>query len=303
MSHAQSRLNKPLLVCALTVLLLPWAAHAASTVDEHRPASPQGTVEINNVAGSVDVQGWDKSEVAVSGTIGKDVERVDVTSEGNHTSVRVILPRGPNWGMRDGSAHLIIHVPTNSSITASLVSSDFKISAVHGTLDLRTVSGSIGGEGGGDLHANSVSGDIRLAATSAKMIEVRSVSGDIELTAGNVAIEATTVSGSVRLKLGTVSRVRLKTVSGEFSATLAAAADAQIEGESISGDIKLDFASAPDADYDIRTLSGNIDNCFGPKATEPRHGPGARLMFKTGEGSARVRITTQSGEVRLCTRK
>jgi Putative adhesin len=303
MSHAQSHLIKPLLACALAGLLLPWAAHAAATVDEHRPASPQGAVEINNVAGSVDVQGWDKSEVAVSGTIGKDVERVDVTSEGNHTSVRVILPRGPNWGMRDGSAHLIIHVPTNSSITASLVSADFKISAVRGALELRSVSGSIGGEGGGDLHANSVSGDIRLTAMSAKMIEVRSVSGDIELTAGNAEIEATTVSGSVRLKLGTVSRARLKTVSGEFSATLAAAADAQIEGESVSGDIKLDFASAPDADYDIRTLSGSIDNCFGPKATEPRHGPGARLMFKTGEGSARVRITTQSGEVRLCARK
>jgi hypothetical protein len=302
MSHAQSRLNNFLPACALA-LLLPWAAHAATTVDEHRPASPQGTVEINNVAGSVDVQGWDKSEVAVSGTIGKDVERVDVTSEGNHTSIRVILPRGPNWGMRDGSAHLTIQVPVNSSVTASLVSSDFKISAVHGALELRTVSGSIGGEGGGDLHANSVSGDIRLKATSARMIEVRSVSGDIELTAGNVEIEATTVSGSVRLKLGTVSRARLKTVSGEVSATLAAAADAQIEGESISGDIKLDFAGAPDADYDIRTLSGNIDNCFGPKATEPRHGPGARLMFKSGEGSARVRITTQSGEVRLCARK
>ena len=303
MSHAQSRLNKSLRACALAVVLLPWAAHAATTVDEHRPASPQGIVEINNVAGSVDVQGWDKSEVAVSGTIGKDVERVDVTSEGNHTSVRVILPRGHNWGMRDGSAHLVIHVPTNSSITASLVSSDFKISAVHGALELRTVSGSIDGEGGGDLHANSVSGDIRLKGMSAKMIEVRSVSGDIELTAGNVEIEATTVSGSVRLKLGAVTRARLKTVSGEVSATLAAAADAQIEGESISGDIKLDFASAPDADYDIRTLSGNIDNCFGPRATEPRHGPGARLMFKSGEGSARVRITTQSGEVRLCTRK
>ena len=303
MSHAQSRLIKFLPACALTVLLLPWAAHGATTVDEHRPASPQGTVDINNVAGSVDVQGWDKSEVAVGGTIGKDVERVDVTSEGNHTSVRVVLPRGPNWGMRDGSAHLVIHVPTNSSITASMVGSDFKISAVHGALELRTVSGNIGGEGGGDLHANSVSGDIHLTATSAKMIEVRSVSGDIELTAGNVEIEATTVSGDVRLKLGTVSHARLKTVSGEFSAMLAAAADAQIEGESISGGIKLDFASAPDADYDIRTLSGSIDNCFGPKATEPRHGPGARLMFKTGEGSARVRITTQSGEVRLCARK
>jgi hypothetical protein len=249
------------------------------------------------------VQGWDKSEVAVGGTIGKDVERVEVTSEGNHTSIRVILPRGPNWGMHDGSAHLIIHVPTNSSITASLVSSDFKIAAVHGALELRTVSGSISGEGGGDLHANSVSGDIRLTSTSAKAIEARSVSGDIDLTAGNVDIEVSTVSGGARLKLGTVSRARLKTVSGEFSASLAAAADAQIDGESVSGELKLDFASAPDADYDIHTLSGKIDNCFGPKPTEPRYGPGSRLAFKTGEGSARVRITTQSGEVRLCARK
>ena len=96
MSHAQltSRLNKPALVCVLTVLAFPWLAHAATSVDEHRAASPQGAVEIDNVAGMIDVQGWDKSEVAVTGTIGKDVERVEVTGEGNRTSIRVILPQG-----------------------------------------------------------------------------------------------------------------------------------------------------------------------------------------------------------------
>ncbi len=303
MPHLQSRPNKPALAGALAALLLPWAAHAVSTVDEHRPASPQGAVEIENVAGSVDVQGWDKPEVAVSGTIGKDVERLEVTSKGEHTSIRVILPRGSNGGTRDGSAHLIIHVPANSSIEASVVSSDFKISAVRGAMELRAVSGNIGGEGGGDLHINSVSGDIHMTAMSAKEIEVKSVSGEIDLTAGNVDIEASTVSGDAHLKLGTVSRARLKTISGDFSATLAAAANAQIDGESTSGDFKLDFASAPDADYDIHTWSGNIDNCFGPKPTESRHGPGSRLAFKTGEGNARVRIRSLSGTVHLCAGK
>jgi Putative adhesin len=305
MSHAQltSRLNNPALIWVLTTLAFPWLAHAATSVDEHRAADPQGAVEIDNVAGLIEVQGWDKSEVAVTGTIGKDVERVEVTGEGNRTSIRVILPQGHHWGMRDGEAHLLIHVPTNSSVAASMVSSDLKVSAVHGGLELRTVSGNISGEGGGDVRANAVSGDIHLTANAAKVIEVKSISGNIVLTGGNAEVEATTVSGDAHLTLGTVSRARFKTVSGDLSATLAAAADAQIEGESVSGDVKLDFASAPAADFDIQTISGDIDNCFGPKPIESRHGPGARLTFKTGDSSARVRISSQSGEVRLCAKK
>jgi hypothetical protein len=305
MSHAQliSRLNKPALVCMLTALAFPWLAHAATSVDEHHAANPQGEVEIDNVAGMIDVQGWDKSEVAVTGTIGKDVERVEVTGEGNRTSVRVILPQGQHWHMRDGEAHLVIHVPTNSSIAASLVSSDLKVFAVHGGLELRTVSGNIDAEGGGDVHANAVSGDIHLTANAAKVIEVKSISGNIVLTGGNAEVEATTVSGDAKLSLGTVSRARFRTVSGELTATLGAAANAQIEGESVSGDVKLDFASAPAADFDIQTISGDIDNCFGPKPTESRHGAGARLSFKTGDSSARVRISSHSGDVRLCAKK
>jgi hypothetical protein len=299
-----NHLKSPFRLCALALLASLWSlAHAATSVDEHRPANPQGAVEIDNVAGLIDVQGWDKSEVAVTGTIGKDVERVDVTSDSNRTSIRVVLPKGLHWSTRDGDAHLVIHVPTNSSVSASLVSSDLKVSAVHGALELRTVSGNISGDGGGDLRANDVSGDIHFSATAAKRIEVKAISGDIVLTGGNTDIEATTVSGDVRLTLGTVSHARFRSVSGGISATLAAGADAQIDGESVSGDIKLDFAGEPAADFDVQTLSGDIDNCFGPKPVEPRHGPGKRLTFKTGDTSARVHLTSNSGEVRLCARK
>ncbi len=297
-------LKNPMRLGVLALLACAWSpAHAATSVDEHRAANPQGEVEIDNVAGSIDVQGWDKPEVAVTGTIGKDVERVDVTGDNNRTSVRVVLPKGMHWNMNDGDAHLVIRVPTNSSIYASVVSSDLKVSAVHGALELRSVSGNISGDGGGDLRANDVSGDIHFTATAARRIEVKAISGSIVLTGGNTDIEASTVSGDVRLTLGTVSHARFKSVSGGLSATLAAAPDAQIDGESVSGDIKLNFAAEPSADFDVQTLSGDIDNCFGPKPVEPRHGPGKRLTFKTGDTSARIHLTSNSGEVRLCTRK
>jgi hypothetical protein len=301
--HLGFYLKNPIRACALALLLPGPLCLAATSVDEHRPANPQGEVEIDNVAGMIDVQGWDKPEVAVTGSIGKDVERVEVTGSGNRTSVRVVLPSGQHWGMRDGEAHLLVRVPTNSAVSASLVSSDLKISAVRGALDLRSVSGNITGEGGGDVRANDVSGDIHFTANAAKRIEAKVISGNIVLTAGNADIEATTVSGDAHLTLGTVSRARFKTVSGDFSAKLAAAADAQIDGESVSGDISVEFASEPAADYEVQTLSGDIDNCFGPRPVEPRHGPGKRLTFKTGETSARVHLTSNSGDVRLCARK
>jgi hypothetical protein len=304
MSHAQvaGRCATTVLAGALALMFSPWSL-AATSVDQHRPANPQGAVEIDNVAGLIDVQGWDKPEVAVTGTIGKDVERVDLTGDGNRTSVRVVLPNGNHWGMHDGEAHLVIHVPTNSSVSASVVSSDLKISAVRGALELSTVSGDISGEGGGDVRANAVSGDIRLTANGAKRIEVKAISGDITLTGGNADIETTTVSGDAHLTLGTVTRARFKTVSGNVHASLAATADAQIDGESVSGDIELRFAGEPAADYDVQTLSGDIKNCFGPQPIELRHGPGKRLTFKTGDTSGRVRLTSNSGNVDFCAKK
>jgi DUF4097 and DUF4098 domain-containing protein YvlB len=287
---------------ALVLLAAPWSFAYAASVDEHRQASAQGAVEIENVAGSVDVQGWEKSEVAVTGTIGKDVERVDVQGDGNRTSVRVLLPNGSFHG-RDGEAHLVIHVPANSSVSASMVSSDLKVTGVHGSLELRAVSGTISGEGGGDVRLNDVSGDIHFTATAAKRIEAKEISGQLTLSGGDSDIEASTVSGDVRLNLGTVSHARLKSVSGSLSASLTAARDMQLDGESVSGNIELVFATEPAADYDVRALSGDIENCFGPKPIEPRYGPGKRLTFKTGETSAKVRLSTNSGEVKLCTKK
>jgi hypothetical protein len=305
MSHTllATRLDKHALALALTVLIVPWSvSRAATQIDEHRTASPQGSVDIVNVAGSIDVQGWDKPEVAVTGTVGKDVERVDVTGDPDRTTVRVVLhPRG-SWGSgREGEAQLTIHVPAGSSISTSLVSADLKVSGIKGDAKLQTVSGNISGEVGGDLRASDVSGSVSLAAAGAKSIEVKTVSGNIVLSGGDTDAEVTTVSGDAKISLKTAGRARFQTVSGTVTAKFALGADAKFDGESVSGDFKLELAGAPSGDFDIQTLSGDIDNCFGPKPVKAQYGPGTRLSFKAGDSHARVRVESRSGNVRLCT--
>lgn len=303
MIHTPSLVRSPLFFpgCTLGAVIIPWAVlHAATAIHERVTADPQGSVEIVDVAGSVSLSGWDRPQIEVTGTTGSSVDRVDVSANGSHASVTVVSRSG--FAVGDGhEANLVIHVPVNSAITATLVSADLKLANLHGDVTLQTVSGGIGGEVDGDLHAHTVSGSVRLAAPHAHQIEVRTVTGDMEITGGGGGeVEFTSISGDLKADLGTVARARFKTVSGGLTAVFALAADGQIEGESVSGNLWLNFAGSPAADFDVQTLSGEISNCFGPKPQEPRYGPGSRLEFKNGDGHARVHIETKSGDVHLC---
>jgi len=299
-AHSDTRHGGWITLCALTALVVPWSlVEAGKAIQERRAADPQGEIEIVNVSGTVEVHGWDRSEVEVGGTAGDNVVRVDVTSAGSHTVIHVVSRSAHTWGS-DAEAHLVVRVPAKSSITATLVSADFKVAGVLGDLKLQSVSGSVSGDVGGNVRATTVSGDVRLTAHAAKAVEVKTISGDIQLMGGGGEVDVSTVSGSATIELADVTRGRFKSVSGDMTADLALAPDGQIESESVSGDISLKFAAAPAAEFDVQSFSGDIRNCFGPKPTESRYGPGSRLEFKNGDGRARVRVNTKSGDVRLC---
>jgi hypothetical protein len=301
-AQSDTRSGGWILIFTLAAVLVPWSlVHAGRAIQELRAVDPRGEIEIVNVSGTVEVDGWDRSEVEVSGSVGDDVVRVDVTSTGNHTSIRVVSGAAHTWGS-EGEAHLVIHVPAQSSVRVAVVSADLKMTGVMGDVKLQSVSGKLSGDAGGNIRASTVSGEIRLTARAAKTIEVKSISGDIQLTGGGGEADITTVSGNVTVELADVARGRFKSVSGDMTAELALARDGQIEGESVSGNVSLKFAAAPAADFDVQSFSGSIKNCFGPKPLESRYGPGSRLEFKSGEGQAHVRVNTKSGDVSLCTK-
>jgi Putative adhesin len=286
---------------SLSMLLLPCLlVYAGTEIREQRAADPQGSVEIVDLAGSIEVSGWDRPQVEVTGTTGDSDGRVDVTTTGSRTIIHVGTRYVRGWGGGDDT-RLVIHVPAKSAVSATLVSANLKVDGLQGDANLRTVSGNISGEVGGNLRANTVNGAIRMTARGAKMVEVRTINGEVHLAGGGGEVELTTVSGNAKIELGTLTRGRFKSISGNVSANLSLAPDAELEGESVSGNIHLNFPSAPAADFDVQSFSGSIENCFGPKPSEARYGPGSRLEFKTGDAHARVRVETKSGDVRLCT--
>jgi DUF4097 and DUF4098 domain-containing protein YvlB len=285
------------------------ANNATRAIDERRPASADGQIEVINVAGSVQVVGWDRAEIEVTGKLGSEVDKVDISSTGSRTTVRVVRAKtgGLSFHLSNpDAADLVLHVPQRSSLNASLVSADLTVKGLSGTQDVQTVSGDVTTSVARETHIRTVSGDVTVdSAPDVKVLEIGTVSGDLHVT-GNAGGELTvsTVSGDGRLELGSLTKARLKTVSGDFRLSAGLAADGRLEAESVSGDVRVEFTgSPPPADYDLQTLSGDVSACFGPKATSERYGPGSRLVFKEGAGTAKVHVDTRSGDVTLCTRK
>ena len=140
----------------VAAMLAARAAGASEhNIDQHQSADPNGIVEVVDVAGSVLISGWDQPEVAVTGQAGDDVQRVELTSSGNRTTIRVLVPDSRHW-LGDSSAKLVIRVPAHSSLNVSLVSADLKLSGVSGAQQIRTVSGEIKSDGGGAARINTV---------------------------------------------------------------------------------------------------------------------------------------------------
>ena len=276
-------------------------ALAADEFHSSHNADPDGTVEVVGIGGSIEIDGWDRPQVDVTGP-GPDImgDKVRISGDGGKTVIHIRPDVGGEHGDRS-EPRLVIHVPSKSDVKVTLVNANLKVQGLEGDTNLRTVSGNISGEVRGDLTANTATGSVRLTARGAKSTEVKTINGDVELKGGSGDVSVQTVSGNAKVELATLTRGRFHTISGNMSANLALAPDGDLDGESVSGNMRFDFPAAPSADFDIQSFSGSIDNCFGPKAEQTRYGPGSRLEFRNGKGQGRVRVETKSGEVHLCT--
>jgi len=278
---------------------------AGEAVDEQAPADPDGQVVVINTAGSVDVSGWDKDEVHVTGTLGDGVDRLDFIPEGKRTTVRVVLPEGSHRDV--GSTRLEIHIPAGSALTVNAVSADIDVRDVRGVQRLETVSGDVDAKAAGsDVEAKTVSGDVTVNGPgdgSTSLVTVTTVSGDADVSGFSGEVEVTAVSGDLKVSAGTVSRARVKTTSGDIDFRSALAADSRLEVETINGDVGVMVADAADVDVDVETFNGDIENCFDEQVErQSKYGPGRFLRFSRGAGNRKVEIQTLNGDVELCDR-
>lgn len=295
-------------LCVAGAMLAPLADAATRPVDERRAADPRGSVEIVNTSGLVTVTGWDRAEVAITGTLDEKIERLEFTTTGDRTVIRVGQRKDSGMRWQSGDAVLNVSVPRQSRLNASLTSADLVVRDLQGEQRLSTVSGDIDAELGAEGSARSISGDLRLVTRpDTRRLEISSVSGDVEVTgrAGG-RIDARTVSGDARFSLGTVSEAAFKTVSGDLSMTLGLEPGGRLAAESVSGDVRIDFAGAlPAARFELRSFNGDINLCpaverIAPAVEGDKREVDRRRDFRNGDGQSRVEVQTMSGGIQLC---
>jgi DUF4097 and DUF4098 domain-containing protein YvlB len=288
-------------VTVAAVLLLAQAA-GAEEVERRAPADARGEVVIGNVAGDVQVLGWDRNEVQVNADLAPGVERLEFASTGARTTIKVVLPRGRT---SHGSSDLVVHVPRGSSLSINTVSADQTINDVRGAQRLQSVSGTIQTEvWNEEFEIKTVSGEVLVRGHGGEGIaHVTTVSGDVRLQDVGPEFELNTVSGDMQVRASQVSRARIKTTNGDLELRTALMHDARIDAEGINGDLRFRLRGALDAEFDIETFNGDIENCFGPKPRrKSEYGPGTELRFKEGNGDGRVRVKALNGTVEICNR-
>ncbi|MBV8143993.1 MAG: DUF4097 family beta strand repeat protein [Gammaproteobacteria bacterium] len=291
------------LSAALLLLLAGAAASASSdsTFDRQVPAQPRGVVDISNVAGHIEVKGWDRSEVSVHAELDSDVERVDVSSEGGHTIIKVFVPHASGHG---GEVHLQVKIPKESELNVSAVSADVTVSGVLGVQRINAVSGDISTElAGADVELKAVSGDLRARGHGQPArLTLSTVSGDVRLEHAAGDLEASTVNGTVTMSLDSARSVHVRTTSGDLRFEGKLTSGATVEATTVSGDLNVRASADGGFEYEVSSFSGDISDCFNASAEHSKYGPGSRLTGTRGEGAGHVRLRTMSGDVQLCDR-
>ena len=272
----------------------------AEDVNRIMDADPDGVVVVSNVAGSVEVRGWSRNQVEVTGELGSRVEELIFERDGDEILIKVKVPRHSNGGI---SSDLSINIPRASSLQVNTVSADIDVSDVEGEQELESVSGDIETEAhGADIELGSVSGDVEVAGKGQTIrSRMNTVSGDVDADnlAGEIAAES--VSGDVSTINGSFTRASLNTVNGSITYHAALLDSGRLDIETVNGDVDVQFDGDVSARFDIETFNGAIRNCFGPEAERTsKYAPGRELKFTEGGGSGRVKINTLNGSLRLC---
>jgi DUF4097 and DUF4098 domain-containing protein YvlB len=300
-------------------LCLSYEVLAKEKIERSFEVSKNPYVQIEHINGSARVIAWDKLEVKVTGTLGDKTERFIFEKDDNEVLITVKVKNNSNLGSYKGD-DLEIFVPRQSKVYYSAVNADVelvqvrggaKVETVNGSIDVKKLAGRIRLESvngritteslEGDVKIETINGSISSRSSKGKEDSYSSVNGNIEIISESGDINVETVNGDVELKLGKVNQLNIDTVNGSINARLELEDDGEIDASSVGGAIHLYLQSDVSARFDVEGYAGGriSNNLSDDKTQNSKSGPNRWLKFSLNGGSAKVNVSTVSGEVKL----
>ena len=279
-------------------LAIATTATAGGRMEEVIEVNSDVTVNIENIAGEVQIDAWDRNQVRVLGDLGDGVETLRVTGNKSLVEIEVVLSQRWNNHHVDDT-DLIIQVPRGASLEIETTSADIIVSGVEGARFVaETVSGDVeAGIRSKYIEIGTVSGDLELAG-AADTAALSTVSGDLVATGLNGELSATSVSGDVEVSGSVIQRGRFEAVSGDVELIVGLSKGGTITAESMSGALVVILPREVSARIEAETFSGSLKSDIG-EVIRAKYGPQKRLETTAVGGDGRIRLTSHSGDVRI----
>jgi hypothetical protein len=194
-------------------LLAPTCFATSQEVTKSFPMRPDGTFELNNVNGSVRIEGWDKNEVevrAVKSTPDEqsllDLVAIEIEASPNGVSISTRYPQQEGVEV---AVDYVVRVPRHVQLNhVNNINGTVRIFSSEALGDLHTVNGNIEVyESSGNLHAHTTNGNIYV---------------ELKHAADDHGAFAETTNGSVLLAVPVdlPAELEAKCMNGSFSSEL-----------------------------------------------------------------------------------
>jgi DUF4097 and DUF4098 domain-containing protein YvlB len=285
-------------IAAMMLLSVAAAAEAGVAVDKTLEVRPDGVVRIENVRGRIDVEGWNRDQVQVVGTLDDSARSLTFETAGAATTVRVEMPE--HFGPGDGS-NLMIHVPQKSRVQVDAVSAQLHLAHLQGGVNAKTVSGNVDASDIADrVELATVSGDIQVDHSSGTTT-LSTVSGKISADVATNQLKISTVSGNGDVTSSTpLKELTMHAVSGNLRVGAKLGDGARIEGSTTSGDVRLAINRDVGAVVEMKSMGGGgIRNTLTTEQPNRSIIGGETLNLTLGNGRASIELTTVSGHLEL----
>lgn len=205
----------------------------------------------------------------------------------------------------DNAARLVLHVPHSVALTLTGVSVDVTVRSIRtpARITVNTISGDqLLSFTALAARLKSVSGDVRISGAAARS-ELSTISGKVDIQHYAGGVSASVVSGNLRVRDSSLAVLDIVSVSGDVDVAAAPLPKALWQIESVGGDIDLRLTDSPRVAIAADTTSGVVDSDTATFHKVARARKGARttrtLRLDPPRAQARIVADSFSGDIRI----
>jgi len=287
------------LAAVLGSVLALTGAPSAEEVEQTFEVEEDVRIDLEILTGSIRVKGTDEALVKIRSD-------GDIEIKGSRRRIRVRAPatRGFPW-FRGIGVDLEVEVPRNSRIHAKTIDGPIEVDGVEGEVRLHAANGQLEVKGGPrEANLETLNSSIKFEGKDSEVV-AKTLNGQIELLGVAGDVEASTVSGQIKVVGDHLERVELRTMSGQIELDASLSEHARVFAKTYSGQVRLLLPEGTSARFEIESYSGGVHSDFAAQLEDEEDGGGfgegrrGELSFRVGDGDSRISIESFSGGVRI----